>query len=125
MISKLKRRAEFSQGTLREIFDEEANQSEVGGYISFPRIESSMYKRRRIHRPQIPFDAQNAISLLETCDEEFKEYHAFSIEGVNENEIAIGFMSPKWRNTFQPGGTDTMLQADATFYVVPRQFTNY
>ena len=61
-----------------------------------------MYKRRRIHRPQIPFDAQNAISLLETCDEEFKEYHAFSIEGVNENEIAIGFMSPKWRNTFQP-----------------------
>ena len=79
-----------------------------------------MYKRRRIHRPQIPFDAQNAISLLETCDEEFKEYHVFSIEGVNENEISIGFMSLKWRNTFQPGGTDTMLQADATFYVVPR-----
>ena len=49
VVSKLKRRAEFSQGTLREIFDEEANQSEVGGYISFPRIESSMYKRRRIH----------------------------------------------------------------------------
>ena len=43
-------------------------------------------------------------------------------EGVNENEIAIGFMSPKLRNTFKPSGTDTMLQADATFYVVPRQF---
>ena len=122
VVSKFKRRAEFSQGTLREIFDEEANQSEVGGYISFPWIESSMYKRRQMHRPQIPFDAQNALSLLETCDEEFKEYHAFSIEGINENEIAIGFMSLKWRNTFQPGGTDTMLQADATFYVVPEQF---
>ena len=97
MKTKLKRRAEFSQGTLREIFDEEANQSEVGGYISFPRIESSMYKRRRIHRPQIPFDAQNTLSLLETCDEEFKEYHAFTIEGINENEIGIGFI-PAWRN---------------------------
>ena len=54
VVSKLKRRAEFSQGTLRETFDEEANQSEVGGCISFPRIEGSVYKRRRIHRPQIP-----------------------------------------------------------------------
>ena len=31
-------------------------------------------------------------------------------------------MSPKWRNTFQLGGTDTMLQAEATFYLVPIQF---
>ena len=29
VVSKLKRRAEFSQGTLREIFYEQANQSEV------------------------------------------------------------------------------------------------
>ena len=40
VVSKLKRRAEFSQGTLHEIFDEEANQSEVGGYYSFPRMET-------------------------------------------------------------------------------------
>ena len=84
-----------------------------------------MYKRRRIHRLHIHFDAQNEISLLETCDEEFGLYHSFSVEDIYENEIAIGFMSPKWRNTFQPGGTDTMFQADASFCVVPRNFTNY
>ena len=31
-------------------------------------------------------------------------------------------MSHKWRNSIQLGPVDTMLQAYATFYVVPRQF---
>ena len=39
VVSRIKRKSEISQGTLREIFDEEVNQSEVGGYISFPRLE--------------------------------------------------------------------------------------
>ena len=110
------------QGTLREIFDEEVNQSEVGGYISFPRLENSMFKRRRMHRPQVPLNAQNAISLLETCDEEYKVYHAFSIEGMDQSEVAIGFMGPRWITTFQTDANESLVQADATFYVVPRQF---
>ena len=44
--SKLKGKAEYSQGSLREIFDDEVNQSPVAGYISFPQLENTVYKRR-------------------------------------------------------------------------------
>ena len=59
--SKLKRKSEYSQGTLRELFDEEVNQSEVGGFISFSQLESTMYKRRRLYTPQVPLNARSAI----------------------------------------------------------------
>ena len=52
--SSLKRRSEYSQGTLREIFDDEVNRSEIGGYISFAQIESTMYKRKRLFTPPVP-----------------------------------------------------------------------
>ena len=81
VISKLKRKAEDSQQSLREIFDEEANQSEVGGNISFVHVESAMYKRRRLHRPQIPLNAESAISLMQTCDDSLKIYHIFLLMG--------------------------------------------
>ena len=62
-----------------------------------------MFARRRTHRPQVPLNAQNAKSLLEICDEEFKVYNAFSIEGNDRSEVAIGFMGPKWKTAFQSG----------------------
>ena len=36
--------------------------------------------------------------------------------------MAIGSMSPKWICALKSGGDATLLQADATFYVVPKQF---
>ena len=77
--SKLKRKSEYSQGTLRETFDNKVNQSEVGGYISFAQIESTMYKRKRLHTSQVPLNAENAISLMEDSNDEYKMYHSFSI----------------------------------------------
>ena len=119
--SSLKRRSEYSQGTLREIFDDEVNQSEVGGYISFPQIESTMYKRKRLFTPPVPLHAQNAIYLMAAANEEYNLYFAFAIEGSLPDEVAIGFMSPKWKNYIHPND-QIELQADATFYVVPKQF---
>ena len=77
-----------------------------------------MYKRRRLHRPQIPLNAESAITLMQTCDEAFKIYHIFSINGILENEFAVGFMSPKWIHALHQGENRTLIQADATFYVV-------
>ena len=54
-----------------------------------------MYKRRRLNRPQIPLIAEDAITLMETCNDEFKIYHSFSINGPLQVEMAIGFMGPK------------------------------
>ena len=67
-------------------------------------------------------DAETAISLTETCDDALKIYHIFSINGHLENEVAIDFTSPKWIHALQQAGNNTLLQADATFYVVPNQF---
>ena len=119
LLTKVKQKAECSQGSLGELLDEEANESELGGHISFVWVENTMYKRRS-HRPQIPLNAENAISFMRTCNDEFKIYHSFSTNG--QGEMAIGFMSPKWICALQSGGDATLLQADATFYVVPKQF---
>ena len=67
-------------------------------------------------------DAETAISLTQTCDDALKRYHIFSINGPLENEVAIGFISPKWIHALQQAGNNTPLQADATYYVVPNQF---
>ena len=117
----LKRRAEISQGTLKQIFDEEANSSRVGGQVSFVHLESSMYKRRKLNRPNIPQDAEDAISLLNDSSNEYKQYLTFTINEPENGEFALGFMSPSWSTTLQVN-SESLLQADATFYVVPNQF---
>ena len=122
VVSRIKREADISQGTLREIFDEEVNQSEVSDYISFPLLENYMFKRGRCIDHKYLRIPKNAISLLEICDEEFKVYHEFSIQGNDQSEVAIGFMGPKWKTAFQSDANESLVQADATFYVVPRQF---
>ena len=60
--------------------------------------------------------------VLEIFDEEFKVYHAFSIEYSDQSEVAIGFMGTKWTTALQSGANESLVQADATFHFVPRQF---
>ena len=117
----LKRRAEISQGTLKQIFDEEASSSRVGGQVSFVNLGSSMYKRRKLNRPNIPQDAEDAISLLNDSSNEYKQYLTFTINEPENGEFALGFMSRSWSTTLQVN-SESLLQAVATFYVVPNQF---
>ena len=78
-----------------------------------------MYKRRRLNRPNVPLDAEEAIALLNDFSKEYRIYSLFSINEPANNEFAIGFMSPKL--TAIRLDSETLLQADATFYVVPKQ----
>ena len=110
-----------SEGTLREIFDEETNKSDFGGHVSFIDMENSMYKRRRLNRPTVSQDAEEAITLLNNCSDEFRTYFIFSINEPANREFAVGFMSPKWLTALR-FDSETLLQADATFYVVPKLF---
>ena len=100
MKTSLKRKAESSEGTLREIFDEETNKSDFGGHVSFIDMENSMYKRRRLNRPTVPQDAEEAITLLNDCSDEFRTYLIFSINEPANREFAVGFMSPKWLTAY-------------------------
>ena len=82
-----------------------------------------MYKRRRLNRPKNSLNAEEAISLMQTCNDKFKMHHSFSINGPLQGEMAIGFMSPKWICALQSGGDATLLQADAR--VVDKKVTIY
>ena len=115
----LKRRAEDSQGTIRDILDDKANSSRVGGQVSFVNLESTMYKRRRLNSQNIPRDAEETIFLFSNCGEEYTSYLAFIINEHVSEEIAAGFMSRKWFDTLQ-FDSETLIQADATLYVVPK-----
>ena len=117
----LKRKAETSQGTPRQTFDDEANSSMVGGQVSFVNLESSMYKTRNLNRPNVPHDAEDAVTLLDDCNDQYKRHLAFMINEPANEEFALGFMSPKWFTALQVE-SESLLQADATFYVVPKQF---
>ena len=117
----LKRKAETSQGTLRQTFDDEANSSRVGGQVSFVNLESAMYKRWKLNRPNVPHDAEDVIALLDDCSDQYKRNLAFIINEPANGEFALGFMSPKWFTALQVD-SESLLQADATFYVVPKQF---
>ena len=88
--TNLKRKAENSQGTLREIFDEATNNSEFGGLVSFIDLENSMYKRRRLNRPNVPQDAEEAIALLNDCCEEYRIYSLFSINEPANRDFFLG-----------------------------------
>ena len=80
-----------------------------------------MYKRRKLNRPNIPQDAEDAISLLNDSSNEYKQYLTFTINEAENGEFALGFKSPSWCTTLQVN-SESLLQADATFYVVPNQF---
>ena len=127
MKTTLKRKAVTSQGTLRETFDDEANSSIVGGQVSFVNLESSMYKRGKLNRPNVPRAAEDAIFLLDDCSDhqyKYKRYLAFIINEPANGEFALGFMSPKWFTALQVD-SESLLQADATSYVVPNSIINY
>ena len=84
-----------------------------------------MYKEEDwIRQIRIPQGAEEAIALLKNGGEEYTTYLAFLINEPITGEFAVGFMSPKWYNTLQ-FDSETLLQADATFYVVPKQFYSY
>ena len=55
------------------------------------------------------------------CGEEYTSYLAFIINEHISKEFAAGFMSRKWFDTLQ-FDSETLIQADATFYFIPKQF---
>ena len=110
----LNQKSETSQGTLKQIFDDEANSSRVGGQVSFVNLEGSMYKKRKLNRPNVPQDAEDAIALLIDGRDDYKHYLTFVIDEPTNEEFVLGFMSPNWFTTLQVD-SQSLLQADAAF----------
>ena len=75
-----------------------------------------------MNMPNVPHDAEEVIALLNDCCEEYRTSSIFSINEPANKEFAIGFMNPKWLTAIRLDSGTIILQADAAFYVVPKQF---
>ena len=104
-----------SQSNLRKIFDDTTRTDPSALEVSFPEIESSMYRARRMLQPKIPVDASEFCDMLPGTN--FGSYFQFSV--VCGNQSAAIFFSDAMR-TFLTEVTN--VQFDGTFYTVPIQF---
>ena len=119
--NKLKRRAETEEMSLKDIFNDETRNSPVAEKISFPEVESTMYKRRKKTQPVIPVDLRELPEVL-------NENLLLQINGspffrgmVDAGDDGIGFL---FASDFQMEilGMSESIGIDGTFKTVPRQF---
>nr|XP_047122954.1 uncharacterized protein LOC124806256 [Hydra vulgaris] len=114
----IKRAAETTSGSLRDIFDQETASNQSAHHVSFGMMESTMYRRRRSVQPQLPANCGeldnslrvNNISKFLDGTNFYKGYVCIN------NDYAHIFIG----KTVVASPTD--LHVDGTFKVVPRMF---
>lgn len=72
--ASMKRKAEASSSSLRDIYDTTMRESGVRGAFSFRRMESTMQKRRRLNQPPLPRTVAEAAEVLSTADMSQQSY---------------------------------------------------
>nr|XP_047145164.1 uncharacterized protein LOC124818380 [Hydra vulgaris] len=114
----IKRAAETTSESLRDIFDQETASNQSAHHVSFGMMESTMYRRRRSVQPQLPANCGeldnslrvNNISKFLDGTDFYKGYVRIN------NDYAHIFIG----KTVVASPTD--LHVDGTFKVVPRMF---
>ena len=113
--NQIKRKAETSSCELREVFNECCRDSIGAASVTFRKLESIMFKRRRKIQPNIPSYPQEFEELLfESC---YSTNHLKSI--IDEDEVAFIFGS---HCMIKQLPDSTHIQFDGTFKVVSRMF---
>ena len=111
----IKRKAEISTGNLREVFNETCRDADGASSVTFRRLGSSMFKRRRIRQPKIPSSVQEFDALLQDT-----QYSAIHIQTVlHLDQAAMIFGSVRMLDSLKES---TDMQYDTTFKVVPKLF---
>ena len=112
---KCKTKARTSQDPLRKIFDDTTREDYFATEVSFPQIESSMYRSRKSLEPKIPSNATELSLLLPTTT--FGKFHKSTVT-IND-QTALIFFSDKMMDLVSQAPD---IQFDGTFYCVPKQF---
>ena len=112
---KCKTKARTSQDPLRKIFDDTTREDSFATEVSFPQIESSMYRSRKSLEPKIPSNATELSLLLPTTT--FGKFHKSTVT-IND-QTALIFFSDKMMDLVSQAPD---IQFDGTFYCVPKQF---
>jgi hypothetical protein len=123
--TSLKRSAEESSGSLRQIFDCHTTTSSVGMAIGFAEVEASMYRRRRRVLPPLPSTAAEVYSAAEEAPERFwsspKDGEKVMKGSVHSKDGGIGIVFAKSQMLDRlSNASDWYL--DGTFKVVPHLF---
>ena len=123
--SSLKRRAENSSASLRQIFNDEVEVSPVADQINFPQIIDSMNKRRRRMSPTLPQTPFEASQIVACDNERFGKHFRAMVNSSNQSdthpEMSLIFVSDTMKSLMGEGRIE-FLQLDATFAVVPHLF---
>ena len=113
--NSIKRKAEVSTASLREIFNETCRESDGASSVTFRSLGSSMYKRRRTLQPKLPVSVQEFDILLK--ESQYFDYHLQTV--IDADQMAFVFGSNHMIDMLKDT-SDT--QFDGTFKVVPRLF---
>ena len=113
--NQIKRKVETSTCDLREVFNDCCRDSIGASSVTFRKMESSMFKRRRKMQPKIPSSADEfGVLLFESG------YSANYLKTViEEGDVAVIFGSVRMINQLPD---PTYIQFDGTFKVVPKFF---
>ena len=118
--TEMKRKAESSTSSLREIFDEVSSSSnrEIAAKVSFNQMENTMLKRRRKSEPPLPASAEESAYLLRDnphlCDRYVDYIH-------DETGTAIIF-THRDQHDFLVDMPQQSLSIDGIFKVSPNHF---
>ena len=115
LANRIKRSAVSSTDTLREIFDDECRGSSAGSSLTFRKLESTMYKRRKLEVPNIPLSPEEFVEQLIVYS--YTNTYRFSI--ANDNGTAVVFATELMLSKLRESDS---IHFDATFKVVPRLF---
>jgi len=120
LLVRCKHKAEEDDAPLRHIFDDVCHQSsqEAAQNVSFARVESSMYKRRRLSRPALPSNPDDADSIVRNSRYAVIDGDVFyrSVASAAEEGKALVFASTQQLEMLQASNE---VFFDATFKVVP------
>ena len=123
--SGLKRNAERSSTSLRQLFNDGVEDSSVADQINYPQMIDSMNKRRRLITLVLPHTPMEASQIVASDTERFGKHFLSVVYGPDhsdtEPKISIIFVSDTMRSLMDEGRI-MFLQLDATFSVVPQMF---
>jgi hypothetical protein len=127
--ASLKRSAETTQENLRQLYNAQMEEhEEIRGMLSFPEVESSMYKRRRLNLPVNPKNIKTTVEMME--DTENNPYSEIYLGHVEQNEeMAIVFGKKEQIDLVKaalvenPEACKTAF-VDGTFGIVPQMEEN-
>ena len=123
--STLKRRAENTTSSIRQLFNDGVEGSIVADQICFPQLANSMVKRRRLMIPNIPQTPMEAYQVIVSDPNRFGKHFRSVVTGSNHSEVdpemSLIFTS-ETMVSFIDEGNSVFLQLDATFSIVPQNF---